>query len=37
MYWKQFGGGPSPEELHIMEPNHTTIPTKGDAKKKKKA
>jgi arylsulfatase A-like enzyme len=37
MYWKQFGGGPSAEELHIMEPNHTTIPSaKGDAKKKKK-
>jgi arylsulfatase len=37
MYWQQFGGSPTADELYIMEPNHATIPTKGDAKKKKKA
>ena len=35
MYWKQFGGGPTEEELYIMEPNHTTIPAGKNAKKKK--
>lgn len=35
MYWKQFGGAPTAEELHIMEPNHTTIPAAKGAKKKK--
>jgi arylsulfatase len=35
MYWKQFGGGPTPEELYIMEPNHTTIPGAKGGKKKK--
>jgi arylsulfatase len=35
-YWRQFGGGPTPEELYIMEPNHKTIPARKDAKKKKK-
>lgn len=32
-YWKQFGGGPTPEELHIMDPSHREIP--GTGKKKK--
>ncbi len=26
-YWKQFGGGPTEEELYIMEPQHREIPT----------
>lgn len=33
-YWKQFGGGPSAEDLRIMEPTQTTIPRRGDAKAK---
>jgi arylsulfatase A-like enzyme len=33
MYWKQFGGGPTDEELHIMEPNHTTVPGAKNAKR----
>lgn len=38
LYWQQFGGGPTKEELNIMEPNHTTIPAgEGGGKKKKKA
>jgi len=36
LYWRQFGGGPTPEELEIMEPHHTTIPGAKGAKKKKK-
>ena len=35
LYWKQFGGGPSEEELHIMEPNQATVPAAKGAKKKK--
>lgn len=31
-YWKQFGGGPTEEDLRIMEPTQKTIPRKGDAK-----
>ena len=34
-YWQQFGGSPTAEELYIMEPNHTTIPGRKNAKKKK--
>lgn len=34
-YWKQFGGGPTEEELYIMEPHHTTIPGAKGGKKKK--
>ncbi|MGH7946494.1 MAG: arylsulfatase [Opitutaceae bacterium] len=34
LYWRQFGGGPTEEELYIMEPKHTTIPGKKGAKKK---
>ncbi len=34
-YWKQFGGGPTPEEAHIMEPSHREIPGAKNAKKKK--
>ena len=36
IYWKQFGGGPTKEELYIMEPNHATIPSAKGAKQKKK-
>lgn len=28
LYWQQFGGGPSEDELRIMEPNNTTVPTR---------
>jgi arylsulfatase len=35
-YWQQFGGGPTHEELEIMEPHHTTIPRRQSAKKKSK-
>ncbi|MDO8540041.1 MAG: arylsulfatase [Opitutaceae bacterium] len=31
LYWKQFGGGPSAEDLRIMEPTQTTIPRRGEA------
>ncbi len=36
-YWKQFGGGPTPEEAHIMEPSHREVPgmCAKNAKKKK--
>lgn len=36
-YWKQFGGSPTPEELHLMDPSHRDIPTAKNAKKKKNA
>jgi arylsulfatase len=35
LYWKQFGGEPTAEELYIMEPNHVGIPSGKNAKKKK--
>ncbi|MSU73466.1 MAG: arylsulfatase [Opitutus sp.] len=31
-YWKQFGGGPTEQELYIMEPQHREIPTAKGAK-----
>jgi arylsulfatase A-like enzyme len=34
-YWKQFGGGPTPEEAFIMEPSHREVPGAKNAKKKK--
>jgi arylsulfatase A-like enzyme len=35
LYWKQFGGGPTPEEAYIMEPTHREVPGGGKGKKKK--
>jgi arylsulfatase len=28
MYWQQFGGGPDADDLRIMEPNQTQVPTR---------
>jgi arylsulfatase A-like enzyme len=36
LYWRQFGGGPSEEDLNAMDPKHTVVPGRKDAKKKKK-
>jgi arylsulfatase len=35
LYWRQFGGAPTQDELYIMDPSHTTIPAGKNAKKKK--
>ena len=34
-YWKQFGGEPTAEQLHIMDPSHREIPGAGKKKAKK--
>jgi arylsulfatase A-like enzyme len=36
LYWQQFGGGPTEEQLRIMEPNQATVPTAGRGEGKKK-
>jgi arylsulfatase len=35
MYWQQFGGGPSADELRIMEPTQTQVPTRREGGRKK--
>jgi arylsulfatase len=34
-FFKQFGGAPTPEQLHIMDPSHREIPNAGKKKAKK--